>query len=100
VEVTRETSPTHYVFHGRTIVGTEAIPICPKFPTNRNVLLRAKPTNTAVIYIGLVNVAADDSESVGFPMEPGFNLTVPIDDPSQVYAISSDVDQILYWIGV
>jgi hypothetical protein len=100
VEITKEVTEAHYFYHGRSVVGTEAVPVCPKLTTSRNILLKSKSTNTSEIYIGRDNVSADDGESVGFPIGIGQSMTIPADDGSRIYAIASDVDQVLYWCGI
>lgn len=106
MEVVKETSPSKGLQFGHTSVGVTAVKLCESFRANRGVLLRtpgsADPTpNTVCVWVGpSPNVKADSSPQGGMPLPPGQAIVIPIDDPSQLYLISTSADQDVAWMGV
>jgi len=102
----RETSPTNDLKFGHAVVGLTAVPVTPnKVELVRGLLLRAPgpndlAPNTDVIYIGLKSVTPDSSATGGMPLLPGSVMELPIDDPSQIYAVSLTANQDLAWMGI
>lgn len=58
--------------------------------------LLAENANTATIYVGKSGVGTGD----GFPIDPSGALFLPIDDISNLWAISSTGTQYLRYIGI
>jgi hypothetical protein len=102
----KETSPSTRLANGHTAVGTTPVPVSEvsqKFV--RGLLLRAPgpndPTpNTDVIWVGKKSVTADTTATGGMPLLPGSVLELPVEDPSQVYAVSGSDNQDLAWMGI
>ena len=101
-EVTKEVSRTEDLRYGRRTVGTSATTLAERITTDstgktfRGVLIKCDANNTSPVYVGGVTVSAAD----GFPIQPGEFLELPVDDPSLIYVISDDSDQLIAWIGV
>lgn len=97
----QEVSRSEDVKYGRTTVGTSAVPISIRFTGDeteklrRGFLVKAAPDNSATIFLGGPTVTAED----GMPLLPGESLSIPADKPWLIYAISTDSDQALAWIG-
>lgn len=51
------------------------------------VTIHSLSTNTANVFIGVSGVTA----ATGYPLEPGKDVSIPCDDPSRVFAISTGV---------
>ena len=103
----KETSPSSELRHGHAVVGTSPAPLTTlsmKFV--RGILLRAPgpddlTPNTDVVYIGCKSVTADSNAGTGgMPILPGSAIELPVEDPSQVYAVSLSPGQDLAWMGV
>lgn len=87
--------------HGQTTVGLTAVQIA-NYPATlaRGVLLRAPGANDTVpntdeIWIGKVGVTASN----GMAIAPGETMIVPVEDMSQLYAISTAGAQVIAWWG-
>ena len=87
--------------HGQTTIGVNAVQIA-NYPVMlvRGVLLRAPGVNdttpnTDEIWVGKVGVTASN----GMAIAPGESMIVPVEDMSQLYAISTAGGQILAWWG-
>ena len=105
MEVMKEVSPTTGLYSGHTLVGVTAVPLCGNFDTRRGVLLRCPGSldpvpNTAPVWVGPKSVKADSSAAGGMPITPGSHIVLPIEDPSQLYVISTVADQDIAWMGV
>lgn len=105
MEVIKEVTTTRDLYHGHTVVTVEPTRLCERFPTRRGLLVRcpgsADPNpNTAPVWIGRSTVTADSSPTGGMPILPGMALVIPVDDPSLLYVVSTDVNQDIAWMGV
>ena len=87
--------------HGQTTVGVAAVQVA-NFPVAlvQGVLLRAPGANdttpnTDEIWVGKAGVTA----ATGMAIAPGETMVVPIQDMSQLYAISTAGAQVLAWWG-
>jgi len=90
------------IYHGRTVIGTSATQIITLMPDAiKGVQLKAGPTNTGVIYVGVSGVTAATAVGTdGTPLSAGEGLFVPIKDVTLLYAIASAPAQDLYWLVV
>lgn len=106
VEVTKDSSGIKDLGNGHLLVTQAAAPITNKSGLYRGILLRCPgskdPTpNTRPVWIGRKGVTANSGDTGGMPVVPGSSLFVPIDDPTQLYAVTDTmVDQDLAWLGV
>lgn len=112
MQLDKEVSHTHSLYHGWTTVGTgPAVPLCGAFQTARGVMLRCpgaadydqggNTVNTVPIWVGRSNrVTPDQSDTGGMPLVPGASMFIPIDDPSQIFIISVAAGQKVAWMGV
>jgi len=89
--------------HGQTTVGVAIVQVIElaNVTFTKGILLRAAgdndPTpNTNVIWVGGPAVTAND----GMPLAPGETLSLPLENGSRLYAISTAADQKLAWIGM
>lgn len=98
----KETSPSRELRHDQISVGTTRIRLTDlAFKFERGIVLRAfgpgdDTENTAPIYIGGPRVALDS----GIPLLPGQSLTIPVENPDRIYALSTADNQRLAWMGV
>jgi len=54
-----------------------------------------------VVYVGRKCVTADLNPGTGgMPLLPGCAIELPLEDPSQVYAVSLTPNQDVAWMGV
>ncbi len=95
----KETTPEFR--HGQTTVGLTAVQIA-NYPAAlvQGVLLRAPGANdttpnTDEIWVGKAGVTAAN----GMAIAPGETMAVPVEDMSQLYAISTAGGQVLAWWG-
>lgn len=93
--------------HGHKAVGTTAVPMTILgFTALKGILLRcpgsADPDpNTAPVWVGGAGVSADNSEATGgLPILPGSTLFIPLDNPTQLYFVSTAGGQDIAWIIV
>jgi hypothetical protein len=103
----KETSPASNLCHGHVVVGPTPVPLTAlDFKLCRGILLRAPGAgdlvpNTDIIYIGRACVTADSNPGTGgMPLLPGAVLELPLEDPSQLYAVSLSAAQDLAWMGM
>lgn len=103
----RDISCASELKHGHVVVGITPVPLTTlSFRLDRGLLVRAPGAsdpvpNTAVVWVGRAAVAADSSVGRGgMPLAPGEALTLPVDDPSKVYVVSTAANQDLAWMGV
>ncbi len=100
-EITKSTTPARNLYHGQVTVSTTPVKLCEKFETNKGVLLRAPgrndPTpNTQPVWVGGLHVTPQS----GMPIVPGAALVLPVDDPGQLYVISTTSDQLIAYMGI
>jgi hypothetical protein len=93
--------------HGHVVAGVAAVKLSQfAFTCLKGILIRAPggddPTpNTDPIWIGSAAVTADSNVGTGgLPLLPGESLVLPIDNPSEVWVISTAATQDLAWFGV
>jgi len=71
------------------------------FPAKHGVCFKADKDNTGVLYLGNSDVTSGVAAATdGIPLEAGESITLPIDNPSLVYAIASENNQKIFWIAV
>jgi len=105
MELYKETSPTGSLNGGHTSVGLTAVPVCGSFPLKRGIVLRCPgPSevngNTDIVWVGRQNMTADSGPAGGMPILPGTGIFLPIDDPSQLYVVSTTAGQDIAWMCV
>lgn len=89
--------------HGRkSSIGTGAAVqlTATSFPCQRGVLVKAGKNNTGDIWLGGAGVTADAADGTsGVPITPGESLTVPVNDPTAIYAIadSGASNKVYFW---
>ncbi len=94
-QVDKETLASSRVKYGALASGASAAAISGDNHTfNAGVIVFALSANTASIFIGDANVTV----GTGFPLPPGANIELPIEELQNIYAISA-VAQNLNWIG-
>lgn len=97
---------TGTLMHGHQTVGrTRRQLVDGKYDILKGVLLRtpgsSDPTpNTAVVWVGGKGVTADGGATGGMPLPPGESMFLPVDDPTQIYLVSTDDNQDIAWITV
>jgi len=103
----RETRKTVELRNGHKTVGTSAVQLTPQsFKAEKGILIRSPgaddPTpNTAVVWVAQTpNVTADSTGSGGYPLAPGESVSLPVNDPSKLYVISTAADQTIAWMGI
>lgn len=104
VEINKETSKTNGLQNGHTVVGATPTRLCLQFPTLRGILVRCPGNNDPVpndapIWVGREGVTADSGPRGGMPILPGHNIFIPVDDPSELFCVSTMEDQDIAWIG-
>jgi hypothetical protein len=89
------------------VVGVAAAKLNPfGFSFMKGILLRTPGTsdptpNTAPIWLGNAKVTANmEIETGGFPLVPGSSIFIPAEFLKELYAISTQADQNLAWLGV
>lgn len=104
---TRETVDPKNLRWGHKVVGTTAVKLTDlEFKFSKGLLVRAPgssdPTpNTNCIWLGGAGVTADsDAETGGVPLAPGDSINLPVNDPTEIYAISDGAAQDVAWMGV
>jgi hypothetical protein len=105
-ETYREATDPKHLRHGHTVVGrvVEQLTTCDARAT-RGVLVRcpgsSDPTpNTALVWIGGVDVTADSSPTGGMPLPPGQAIVLPVTDASRLFIISTEDNQDVAWMLV
>jgi hypothetical protein len=110
-DITKVTTTGKALYHGVTVVGTTPVRVCPNMETNQGILVRAPGGadmdgsdtpigNTGLVYIGDARVTADHSNTGGFPLTPGTAVSVPINDPSELYVVATKPNQVVQWMGL
>jgi len=70
------------------------------FACKFGVTLKADITNTGIIYVGNSDVTAGSTAATdGFPLSAGETLTLEVNNPNLLYAISSANNQKIYWVA-
>lgn len=95
------------VYHGHKTVGTTRAPLTTlQYPVRNGVLLRCPGTgdpvpNTACVWVGGSGVTANSDEGTGgIPLPPGAAITIPIDDPTKLWVVSTNTNQDIAYILV
>ena len=59
-----------------------------------------KEVNVGVVYVGsrLVSAGAEDS-TAGYPLSASETLTIGVDDVAEVWAVASEANQVIHWLG-
>lgn len=111
MEISKHTTGAKTLHHGVTIVGTSRVRVGHKIETNQGIIVRAPGTgdvdgsgnpigNDGVVYVGDARVTADHNQTGGFPIVPGTAVVLPINDPSEVWAIANKPGQVVQWLGM
>jgi hypothetical protein len=106
IEVVKQTSPVKDLRFGHGVAGLAASKLTPNSVTLlQGILFRCPgskdPTaNTKPVWVGRSGVTADSSANGGMPVVPGSSLFIPIDDPSELWVISTLANQDYAWLGV
>lgn len=70
------------------------------FTCKFGVTVKADITNTGIIYVGNSDVTAGSTAATdGFPLSAGETLTLEVNNPNLLYAISSANNQKIYWVA-
>jgi hypothetical protein len=91
-----ETSELKY---GRVVVGLEAVQLTNPTTLYANVVIFADNSNTSKIYVGNREALQAVGPLGGIPIYPSGSISLPVRDPSQLWVIAEDVDQLVYWFG-
>ena len=106
IEVIKQTNTVKDLRFGHGVAGVTATKLTPhSIKLNQGLLFRCPgskdPTaNTKPVWVGRSGVTADSTDTGGMPVVPGSSLFIPIDDPSELYVISTSADQDYAWLGV
>jgi len=103
----RETRQTLELRNGHKAVGQTAVQLTPQsFQAEKGILIRvpgdtdAVP-NTAPVWVAQnPGVTADSTDSGGFPLAPGESISLPVNNPSKLYVISTAASQTIAWMGI
>ncbi len=94
-QIDKETLASSRIKYGALASGAAALPIAVNnFKFNAGVIIFAPSANTASIFLGDAAVTV----GTGFPLPPGANIELPIEELQNIYAISAAA-QNLNWIG-
>lgn len=77
--------------------------LCPRGPAApaKGVVLYCPPDNTAPIYWGVTeNIQADRSPLGGIELRPGSSFTVPANEPSEIFVVAAQADQVLGYVTI
>jgi hypothetical protein len=109
-EVIKESSAVRDLRFGHMVAGNgagNAVQLTANsIKVNRGVLVRCPgakdPTaNTKPVWVGLKGVTPDSTQDTGgMPVVPGSSLFVPIDDPSELYIVSTVASQDIAWLAL
>lgn len=89
--------------HGWVVVGTSPVQLTAKIfaEVYKGVLIVADPDNTNTIFLGRASVTSDkDPDTGGIPLPPGASITIPIEAPQLIYAISDAATQRVAWMTI
>jgi len=87
--------------HGRnSSIGETAVPLSAvSLPAIHGLRLKADSFNLGPVYLGGSSVsAAEDDATCGYPLPPGGELFLEIDDANKVFAVSADPAQVVYFL--
>jgi len=105
--VSKDTVAGKGLRHGHVVAGTTIGKLSAySFECDKGILLRAPGAddpvpNTAPVWVGGSAVTADaDVGTGGLPILPGESVVLPIDDPNDVWVISTAATQDIAWLGV
>jgi hypothetical protein len=101
VDVTSSVSAT--LDHGSNLdIDTTAEQITTtSFAAKFGVTVKSAADNTDTVYIGNSDVTAGTTAATdGFPLEPGESITLPVNNPNLLYAISASANQKVFWSAV
>src|SRR5687767_2707097 len=59
---------------------------------NGGVLLKALTTNTGIVWVG--DSGIDGGTTDGFPLAAGESISIPVSDPSRIYAIATGTQKL------
>jgi hypothetical protein len=103
----RETRKTLELRNGHKTVGVTSVQLTPQsFKAEKGILIRAPGAtdtvpNTVPVWIAQTStVTADSTGSGGYPLAPGESVSLPVNDPSELYVISTAADQTIAWMGI
>lgn len=106
VKVSHDALSARHLKHGHVTVGVAArrlLAVDLRFKAG--VLLRAPgpdddTPNTAPIWVGSAKITADSNERTGgLPILPGATVFLPIEDPTDIWVVSTVASQDLAWLG-
>lgn len=103
----RETRKTVELRTGHKTVGATAVQLTEQsFQAEKGILLRCPGTddtvpNTDPVWVAQTpNVTSDSTGTGGFPIAPGESVSLPVNDPSKLYVISTAAAQTIAWMGI
>jgi hypothetical protein len=111
VEVIKESSASSDLRFGHQVAANAALSEPPiqltpnSIMLNRGVLIRCPGAKDPVpnlypVWVGFKGVTPDSNpDTGGMPVVPGSSLFLPVDDPSELYIISTNADQEAAWLG-
>jgi len=82
---------------GRKDVTTSAAILAADEEASRGVMLSALVTNSGTVFIGETNGV---SASNGFPLEPGANMTLGVDNVNLIYAVTASGTETVAFLAV
>jgi hypothetical protein len=104
MQLGQETVPD--VLHSWVEVGTDRVKISEiAYPLLKGILVHSPGSeypgggNDAVIWVGGPGVTADEEPTGGIPLIPGATLFLAVTSADKLWAVSTDADQLLSWIG-
>lgn len=104
MQLGQETVPD--VAHSWVEVGATRVKISAiGYPLLKGILIHAPGStypgggNDATIWIGGPGVTADAEVTGGIPLAPGTSLFLAVTSADKLWAVSTDADQLLAWIG-
>ena len=108
IEIIKQTSAVADLRFGHGVAGVTASKLTDNsVRLNQGILFRCpgakdtpEPANSRPVWVGRRGVTADRTATGGMPVVPGSSLFIPIDDPSELYVISSVAAQDYAWLGV
>ncbi len=101
MEIGKETFPAGDLKTGHTAVGLVPVRLTElgQLRALKGVTIRADVGNTAVCFVGSVGVSADTGKRIGYPLQAGESIVIPADTPSELYVVSTDDEQTVYWMA-
>jgi len=86
-----KTSVDNPLIHAQKTVGTTAVQLTGQGNAIRGILVKALTDNEGTVYVGTSKVTTSN----GFPLEGGDSIELEVSDPSKIYAVASDADQVI-----